>query len=108
MNATTQRKPRQRSKPARFVRLLVSLNEQGENGLIRLTVGKQSDEYLTSKVPSDFGTAFRLVKVGGEEESTYDVLLDGDGGQCGCKGFSRWNHCKHHDGLKALRKAGKL
>jgi hypothetical protein len=36
------------------------------------------------------------------------VLLEGEGGTCECKGFIRWDKCKHRDGLLALFKRGLL
>jgi hypothetical protein len=44
------------------------------------------------------------------EEAAYEVCLSADGtaDACDCKGFARWSHCKHRDGLAALVKAGRL
>jgi hypothetical protein len=105
VNAT---KARQRVKPARFIRLVVTLNGEGKNGVVRIAVGKDSADYLLDRLPSDFGTAFRLQKAG--EEAAYEVNLSADGTAdvCDCKGFARWSHCKHRDGLAALVKAGRL
>jgi hypothetical protein len=57
-------------------------------------------------LPSDFGRAYRLTKPDGEQ---YHVLLADDGRHSSeCKGFLRWSHCKHVEGLAALRQAGFL
>jgi hypothetical protein len=110
MNATTnetarQRKPR--AKPQRFVGLVV---KPGPNfaGVLRITVGRETADYVLTEVPSDIGgRGFRVEKVGAEEG--YYVLLGSptDDG-CTCKGFQKWSHCKHHDGLAALIAAGRL
>jgi hypothetical protein len=105
MNATTKRA---RVKPARSIRLVVPLNDQGENGLLRITVGKDTADYFLTRIPADFGTAFRLEKVGEEDATAYHVNLNGQQSTCECKGFTRWNHCKHADGLAALSAAGKV
>ena len=60
-------------------------------------------------IPADFGRGFRLEKIGLEANGeAYHVNLDGDRRSCECKGFGRWNHCKHADGLAALIAAGRL
>ena len=51
----------------------------------------------------------RALKIGLEANGeTYHVNLDGDKRTCECKGFLKWNHCKHADGLAALIAAGRL
>jgi hypothetical protein len=67
------------------------------------------ERYWLSAVPSDFGQAFYLEKIGPEaEESRHHVCLETDRRTCECKGFTRWGHCKYTDGLAALQAAGKL
>jgi hypothetical protein len=83
-------------------------NEQGENGLLRITVGKDTADYFLARIPADFGTAFKLEKVGEEDATPYHVNLNGPQSTCECKGFTRWNRCKHKDGLAALVAAGRL
>ncbi len=101
-----QRKPRQ--KPARFVRLVVPPDGIGV-GVVRLTVGGKSGEYLLFPAAADFGRGFRVEKIGLEARGeVYHVNLDGDKRTCECKGFLKWGHCKHADGLAALIAAGKL
>src|SRR5262245_13197450 len=101
-----QRKPRQ--KPARFVRLCVRPDGSAP-GVVRLTVGKEQADYMLTPIPADFGRGFKLEKIGLEGNGeTYHVNLGGDGGTCECKGWLRWGHCKHVDGLAALIAAGRL
>jgi hypothetical protein len=101
-----QRKPRQ--KPARFIRLCVKPDGQAP-GVVRITVGKEQTDYLLAPIPADFGRGFEIRKIGLEADGeVYHVNLDGDKGTCDCKGFGRWNHCKHADGLAALIAAGRL
>ena len=111
MNATAtaparQRKPRQ--KPARFVRLVIK-PDADSLGVVRLTVGGRSADYLLTPLPADFGRGFRVEKIGLEGRGeVYHVNLDGDRRACECKGFLKWGHCKHADGLAALVVAGRL
>jgi hypothetical protein len=107
MNATATKPVRQRSKPIRLARLVVSLGPDGKNGLLKLTVGKLSTDYLVNRIPSDFGTAYRLDKAGAAD--SYDVLIDDDSGHsCTCPGHSSHGRCKHVSGLLALKAAGRL
>src|SRR5690349_21675026 len=105
MNAT---KPNARVKPVRTIRLVVPPNGDGRNGVVRIAVGRDAADYLLDRLPSDFGTAFRVQKAG--EDTFYNVNLSTDGSAdvCDCKGFSRWARCKHRDGLAALVAAGRL
>jgi hypothetical protein len=98
-------KPRQRPRPARSIGW--ALEPFGTSpGVLRITVGKEPTDYLLEPLSSDFGRAFRLTKPDGER---YHVLLADDGRHsCECKGFLRWNHCKHVEGLAALVEPGRL
>ena len=111
MNATATAPARQRKpqrKPARFVRLVIK-PDAGSLGVVRLTVGGQSADYLLTPLPADFGRGFQVEKIGLEGRGeVYHVNLDGDKRTCECKGFLKWGHCKHADGLAALVAAGKL
>ncbi len=72
--APKQRKPRPR--PARKLALVQPLDALGRNGLLRLSVGKTTDEYILGRVPSDFGEGFTLAKrcyAPGEEDAIYHV-----------------------------------
>ncbi len=111
MNATAtaaarQRKPR--PKPARSIRL--ALQPFGGNpGVVQITVGKDRADYFLTEIPADFGRGFKVEKMGDDAEgSAYHVNIDGDNRTCECKGFSRWHHCRHSDGLAALVKAGQV
>jgi hypothetical protein len=99
--------PRKRVKPARTVQLVVCPNDQGENGLLRITVGKQTQDYLLARVAADFGRAFRLQKVGAEGDP-YLVNLDGQQHTCTCPRHSFTGHCKHTESLADLIQAGQL
>ena len=109
MNATIPAPPRQRkprTKPARSIRL--TLKPFANNpGVVRITVGKESADYLLSEIPADYGRGFTVEKMGADD-GAYHVNLDGTNRTCECKGFGRWHHCKHADGLAALVKAGQL
>src|SRR5262249_29706008 len=105
MSATATAPPR--AGAARSIRL--ALAPLGSNpGIVRIAVGKVIADYRVWPLASDFGSSFALEKFGAGER--YHVLLDSAGGQhsCECKGFLRWGHCKHVEGLLALRKAGQL
>jgi hypothetical protein len=101
-----QRKPR--VKPVRTIRLVVPLNAEGDNGVVRIVVGKESADYFLARIPADFGAAYQLQKIGEEDATPYHVNLNGRQSTCECKGFTRWNRCKHTDGLAALTAAGRL
>ena len=96
------------SKPtARSLRWL-SRDEKG-NGIIemRLTFEKRSEihRYFLTRLTSDFGTAFRLEKIGVDgcchAEEVYHVAV-GTRNICECKGYLRWGHCKHVDACTAI------
>ena len=78
-------------------------------GILQITQGKLTTDYFLHRLPSDFGTAFRLVKLLGEHTG-YDVLLSADGRHtCECLGHARWGTaCKHLAVLLDLRTDGKL
>src|SRR5690349_21416339 len=105
MNATATARPRQRlprAKPARYVRLVIKPGPDSL-GVVRLTVNRKSVDYLLTPLAADWGRGFKLEKIGLDfDVSTYHVNLDGDKKACECKGFLKWGHCKHADGLAAL------
>jgi hypothetical protein len=110
MNPTATIAPkqrRQRRKPQRFVRLVLAPSAT-ETGVIRLTVGKASQDYLLTPIPSDYGRAFRVVKLGIDAKGDYAVNVDGAKRTCDCLGHLKHGHCKHGDSLAALIAAGKL
>jgi hypothetical protein len=105
-NRKPERKPRK--KPARSIRVVLPVNAEGRNGVVKITVGKESQDYFVSRIPSDWGTAFVLEKVGDAEATAYSVNVNADAPLCDCKGFCRWQRCKHAEGLAALVRHGKL
>lgn len=111
-NAPKQRKPR--AKPARSIRILEQPSEDTCGWCaVALTVGKQTDTYLLHTVPCEFGNGaigFEVEKLDANfnPAETYHVLLNGEESTCDCRGFERWSHCKHKDGLETLVKLGKL
>jgi hypothetical protein len=107
------------SKPrSRKVGLVLPLNGQGQNGVVRITevVGKRAprvvvDEYLVDRVASEIGgEAFRMVKrdYDPSRDHDYHVLVHGDASTCECDGFNSHGHCRHVESLAALLVAGRL
>jgi hypothetical protein len=106
MSTSTVRRPR--VKPARTLCVVLP-------GLLRVTettaTGKQTaDLYRVAPVPADFGKGFEVAKILAadelglvEQEEPYQTNLDGPRSTCTCKGFCRWNHCRHVEALAALR-----
>lgn len=89
----------------------VRLMETSEGHALRIQDRRSLNYYRLTRLPSDFGTAYRLQKtVSGRE--CYDVcLLEGGRSTCECLGHlsSRAKkECKHIAALFALTKAGKL
>ncbi len=111
MNTTTQQAaPRQRKprpKPARSIRLMVRPSPE-TSGVVRITVGKDAQDYILTAVPADFGRGFLLEKVSFDAPAAYHVNIDSHKRTCECHGYNRWQHCKHSDGLAALIAAGRL
>jgi hypothetical protein len=101
---------------SRKVGRAVPLNAEGKNGVLRIVELKGrrvvEDEYFLDRVPSDFGTAFLMEKrdysPDAEGRHSYHVCLNGDSSSCECRGFLRWNHCRHIESLAALCVAGRL
>jgi hypothetical protein len=105
--ATPTRKDRKpRTKPARFIRLIIPPTLTMA-GIVKIIVGKSATDYNLERLPSDFGTAFRLTKILGDHES-YAVNIDGDKRTCECKGYLKHGHCKHGDGLAKLQEKGRI
>lgn len=107
--ATSPQK-RQRRKPQRRVGWVPgSWNPEGGFGILRIQQDQELDHYFLRVIPCDFGHGFELQKLvpGG---TVYHVALDPTANKhsCKCKGFLRWNHCKHVEGLLAMAAAGRL
>jgi hypothetical protein len=106
----TRRKP-----PQRNIRVLEQPTRDTDGwAAVAICVGKQTDTYLLRTVPTDFnGTlAFEVEKLDSDLATVeaYHVLLadSPERHSCECKGFLRWGHCKHTEGLDALRRTNRL
>ena len=104
---TSARKPRQRRKHERSVKVLSEPTATDPRTFIRLTVDGKASHYAISPLASDFGKGFRIEKPAPEKDA-YDVLLDPAGDSCTCKGHVYGGYCRHVDCCKALIAAGKL
>jgi hypothetical protein len=72
--------------------------------------------YDVERLPSDFGTAFKVRKLieDGGDGTAYDVCLNGDDSLCGCPGFEKYGMaiggedrgCRHIASLQSLRDSG--
>ena len=103
--APRQRKPRQ--KPARSIRLCVRPTAETA-GVVRISVGKDAQDYILTAIPADFGRGFLVEKVSFDAPAAYHVNVAADKRTCECEGYNRWQKCKHSDGLAALIAAGRL
>src|SRR5437870_10518813 len=107
MNATQTRTPRQRKVKVRTVNLLLPIGPLCVNGVLRLTEDGKETLFFVDRLASEVGGAgFRLTKFEqfqrGEEDASYNVLLDGQRSTCECKGHLRHGHCRHVASLTAL------
>jgi hypothetical protein len=98
-NATTSRKPRQQNWT---VRLSCPASADNPFSIITVTQGHDVDDYIVQPIPSDWVTALEVKKIFDADEKAYHVNLDRQGQACDCKGFLRWNHCKHVSALTVL------
>jgi hypothetical protein len=91
--------------PARFLRLLVPPSAEVP-GVLRLTVDKEVSIYRITEIECETGgRGFRLEKLDEatqEPVETYHVRVHGETRSCECKGFCRWNKCKHGDAVLKL------
>src|SRR4051794_36399927 len=58
MNATATQQGKPRAKPARKIRLVLPLDDEGRNGIISIASGKQVDEYFLDQLFTDYGDGF--------------------------------------------------
>jgi hypothetical protein len=106
---TTARNRRPAGKPERFACWAARLACGA--GLLRLReAGAEAAHYFVSTLPADYGRGFQVEKLGpdGRVVETYHVNLNGRQSLCECKGWLRWQHCKHLEALTALIDHGKL
>jgi len=98
------------TKPRKSENRVATLRPIGAAQVLGLTAGKDTVFYLLTPLAATVGAGFHLAKAdrGDGPGEEYDVLLDGQFSSCECKGFLRWNHCKHVEALTALVKSGKL
>jgi hypothetical protein len=103
MTATATKSRKQEDRSAKLMHV-------GNVDVLVLTTGKETIAYMLEALPATVGCGFRLTKAdrGDGPGEEYDVLLDGQFSSCECKGFMRWNHCKHVESLTALVKCGKI
>src|SRR5262245_7219355 len=108
---TSVSRPKKSLKPRRSIRLRQAPLDW-PHGLLTITETRGSKatetDYWIDRLPSDFGTAYRLRKFQDQGGEQYDVLLDGRQSTCECLGHQRHGHCKHVEGLQALVAAGQL
>jgi hypothetical protein len=104
----TLTKKRESVKPERSIQLAVRPSEVNPFAVVVITVGKETTHYRVQAIPSDFGDGFTVEKLDQPDAEVYHVNLSVEGHTCDGKGFTRWAHCKHADGLAALRRASKL
>jgi len=83
-------------------------------GTLTIRSGQRRAEYLVSEFAAGWpGRAFHLEKVRGgtdPEESGYAVFVGnaGAGSSCDCKGFARYQGCKHLAAITALVLANRI
>jgi hypothetical protein len=105
-----QSRPRKpRTKPARHIGVAVRPSEVNPFFVVKIVEGKKTDHYAVTPIPADYGTAFSVEKMGAEQEPYAVNLGDAENlPSCDCKGFLRFGHCRHVEGLTALTTAGRL
>jgi hypothetical protein len=107
----TVTQPRPAVKARRKVERFITLDYAptfGNPGLVTITMNGVETAYQLDLLPNNCTPdAYRVTKLADGE--SYDVCLDGEyGPSCGCLGFTHHRHCKHIDGLRALRDHNKL
>jgi hypothetical protein len=112
MTTTTKPARRVKAKPPRFIRWLVRPAADCPAGLVGITEGAKQDEYTVRRIAADAGLAFEVKKIVPDARTLdealsnepYHVLLSPTNGEhsCECKGWLRWQKCRHVAGLLAL------
>ena len=83
-------------------------------GALHIKQGNVETGYWLDQLPHDFGPAvrcFRLSKMvppGDDSPDHYDVVVEGNGGRCECRGHLRHGYCKHLSALLCLIQRGSL
>jgi hypothetical protein len=103
---------RPRVKPARFIKWLIRPTPANPVGMVEVTEGKKTDHYTVQRIAADYGLAFTVKKMVPDARTLdealsnepYHVNLDRQTGRhsCECKGWERWQRCRHVSGLLAL------
>lgn len=83
----------------------VTFDEQAPAGMAQL-VTINEDHYWVERFETDYGLGVRFAKLGGEEP--YHVLLENDRADCSCRGFLRYERCRHVIATRLLVEAGLL
>jgi hypothetical protein len=86
--------------------------------MVEIKEGKKADQYTLRRVAADGGLAFEVKKIVPEartldealSNTPYHVLLSPTDGKhsCECKGWLRWQKCRHVAGLLALPGAAEM
>ncbi len=96
----------------RTLKILTPIDRKTGHGVIQITEttarGKVTVDTYSLKTAGRFsdGTEVTVEKI--TEGSTYTCLLSRGEGTCECKGFIRWNKCRHVSALLVLQSMGKL
>lgn len=111
MNSSTPLRSKVKAKPT----ITAFDSPPGEPILVSVVDGRRHSEYWAERIPSDWGVAVRFRKIWDGRsndfaDDVYYVLLDtvSHVHSCECKGFLRWNHCRHVDAAIQLFDAGRL
>jgi hypothetical protein len=111
VNASTNApsRPRQpRPEPELSVELLATPDGQTD-GVIFITRGRDTADYLLAPLPSGKVRYFLVQKIVPDGlEPPYLVSLAGEERSCDCQGHRRYGHCKHADALATLIADGRL
>ena len=108
MNATTKPARKQAQRTMQFIKTGLVM-------LLWIKQGNKTDGYMvedTSAYQNSDASSYRLTKTDG---TVYDVLLDGPGSLCDCKGFEHrgmqtkdGRGCKHIAAMSKLKQLGKV
>jgi hypothetical protein len=80
-------------------------------GYVRIASERKAASYRIALIPTAGGIGLEIAEQTGlGEADCYHVFLDPEAGghTCECKGFLRWGHCKHSQGLWDMYCSGDL